>query len=116
MVHDSSDSDAPQELGLVLKFRLRRGARRQRPRGSAIRPGDDDDALIDDLARYETEDGEIDYRQRMTMNVIAVVIVALLVGVGVWIADTLADMEKVQDCTMQGRQNCAPIELPLPTR
>ena len=47
------------------------------------------------------------------MNVIAVVIVSLLVGVGVWLADTIADMEKAQDCLMQGRQNCAPIEVPV---
>jgi hypothetical protein len=47
----------------------------------------------------------------MLMNVIAVMIVAALVGVGVWIADTITDMEKTQDCLMQGRQNCAPITM-----
>jgi len=49
----------------------------------------------------------------MLMNVIAVMIVSALVGVGVWIADTITDMEKMQDCLMQGRQNCAPIVLPV---
>jgi hypothetical protein len=44
---------------------------------------------------------------------IAVMIVSLLVGAGVWIADTIADMQKIQDCTLQGRQNCAPIEVPV---
>jgi hypothetical protein len=38
--------------------------------------------------------------------------VSLLVGAGVWLADTIADMQKIQDCTLQGRQNCAPIEVP----
>lgn len=69
-----------------------------------------------DLAQYEQEDEEIDYRQRMLMNVIAIVIVALLVGVGVWIADTIAEMEKDQDCVLQGRANCAPIEVPVAHR
>jgi len=52
----------------------------------------------------------------MLMNVIAIAIVALLVGVGVWIADTIAEMEKDQDCVLQGRANCAPIEVPIPHR
>jgi hypothetical protein len=67
---------------------------------------------LDDLAQYEQEDLHINYRHRMLMNVMAVMIVSVLVGVGVWIADTIEDMEKAQDCVMQGRQNCAPIELP----
>ena len=33
---------------------------------------------------------------------------------GVWLADTIADMERDQDCMMQGRANCVPIELPIP--
>ncbi len=48
----------------------------------------------------------------MLMNVMAVMVVIALVGAGVWIADTIEDMQKAQDCVMQGRQNCAPIELP----
>jgi hypothetical protein len=114
VVHDPSDRSETQAPGRVLQFRLRRDAVRLRPRAPARNPGADPDELIDDLARYEEEDGNIDYRRRMMMNVIAVVIVVLLVGSGVWIADTIADMEKIQDCTMQGRQNCAPIEAPAP--
>jgi hypothetical protein len=34
----------------------------------------------------------------------------ILIGLGVWIADTISDMQRAQDCVMQGRQNCAPIE------
>jgi len=48
----------------------------------------------------------------MLMNVIAMAVVAMLVGVGVWIAGTIAGLERDQDCMMQGRQNCAPIEVP----
>jgi len=51
----------------------------------------------------------------MLLNVMAVAIVVLLMVAGVWIADTIVNMEKVQDCTMQGRQNCAPIAVPPPS-
>lgn len=73
--------------------------------------------LPDDLARYEQDQDEIvDYRQRMLMNVIALAVVTFLVSAGVWLADTIADMERDQDCVMQRRVNCAPIELPAPTQ
>jgi len=74
-----------------------------------------DNELHDDLARYEQERDEIvDYRQRMLMNVIGLAIVTFLVSTGVWLADTIADMERDQDCVMQGRVNCAPVVLPEP--
>lgn len=78
-----------------------------------------DRGLLDDLAQYEQvhEDDEIiDYPQRMLMNIIAVAVVTVLIGVGVWLADTIADMERDQDCMLQGRQNCAPVEVPVTKR
>jgi hypothetical protein len=36
----------------------------------------------------------------------------LLVLSGVWLMNTLRDTGKMQDCAMQGRRNCAPIEAP----
>ncbi len=70
-----------------------------------------------EFARFEQEQDEpIDYRHRMIMNVIALAIVTLLVGLGVWIADTISDLQREQDCLMQGRSNCAPIEVPVPMR
>ena len=100
------------KFGQVLQFP-------QRPAGaptfpSPAAPAGDPEAA-DDLARYE-QDAPIDYRQRALMNGIAVVIVTLLVACGVWLADTIAGMERDQDCVMQGRVNCAPIELPIPNR
>jgi len=37
---------------------------------------------------------------------------AALVLAGVWLMNTLRDIGKMQDCAMQGRRNCAPIEAP----
>jgi len=115
-----------ETLGQVLPFR--------RPGTLApIRPDEQSKAdpglvvgldghLADDFASYEqereTDDLEeiVNYRQRMLMNVIALAVVTFLVGAGVWLADTIADMERDQDCVMQGRVNCAPIELPMPAQ
>lgn len=99
-LHDSG------EFGQVLQFPQRRAA----PLPAAT-PHPDDAEPLDDLARYE-EDAPINYRQRTLMNVIAVIIVTLLIAAGVWIADTITGLEKDQDCVMQGRVNCAPIEVP----
>jgi len=75
----------------------------------------DDEALLDDLSRYEQdrEDEPVNYARRMLMNLIAIAVVAVLIGVGVWLADTIAQMERDQDCVLQGRHNCAPIEVPV---
>jgi len=108
---ERNDAEAP---GQVLLFRRRHHAGRL-PLHPAAKPGNAAIEPEDDLAQYE-QDEQIDYRQRMLMNVIAVAVCTMLVGVGVWIADTIAEMEKDQDCVLQGRANCAPIEVPLPRR
>ncbi len=100
--------------GQILSFQLRRRLGMPAPRHAPVTP--DGDEPVDDLAAFEEEDSHIDYRHRMVMNVIAVVIVSVLITAGVWIADTIAAMQKVQDCALQGRQNCAPIEVPVTKR
>jgi hypothetical protein len=105
-------NEAP-ESGQVLRFQPRRHAGPQPGRASAASPDGRETEPIDELAAFEVEDRHIDYRHRMMMNAIAVAIVALLVGAGVWIADTIAAMQQTQDCVLQGRQNCAPIEVPV---
>jgi hypothetical protein len=106
--HQTNLSEA-RGSGQILQFHSRRRPPPHSPRQAATA---DDTELHDDLAQYE-EEAPIDYRQRMLMNLIAVAIVSALICVGVWIADTIADMQKAQDCIMQGRQNCAPIQMPL---
>jgi hypothetical protein len=98
--------------GQILSFQVRR--RLGTPRHAPIAP--EGEEPVDDLAAFEEEDGHIDYRHRMLMNVIAVVVVSVLISAGVWIADTIAAMQKAQDCALQGRQNCAPIEVPVTKR
>jgi hypothetical protein len=52
----------------------------------------------------------------MLMNIIALVVLTILIGAGVWLADTITYMERNQDCILQGRQNCAPLEIAAPVR
>ena len=123
VVSDRPEPRGADAFGLVLRFERRRGgkvlfhapASRVSANHAPAREQAHDDT--DDFARFELEPEErINYRQRMFMNVIALAIVTLLLGAGVWIAGTIAELEKDQDCVLQGRSNCAPVELPMPVR
>lgn len=116
LAHDRPELEGARPSAQILQFRPRQRLGNRSIAGSA-RPAREPDAgePFDDLAQYEQdreEDENINYPQRMLMNVIAVAVVTILIGVGVWLADTIADMERDQDCVLQGRQNCAPIEVP----
>jgi hypothetical protein len=43
---------------------------------------------------------------------VGLLITALLVVVGVWLAHALSNASKMQDCVMSGRSNCNPIDTP----
>jgi hypothetical protein len=49
---------------------------------------------------------------RNVENAVLLGFLAVLVGAGVWLLGTMADVRKVQDCAAQGRRNCATIEVP----
>jgi hypothetical protein len=99
-----------EAFGQVLRFKPRLGKALIHAR--TTEPAEDD---IDEFARFEQEQDEpIDYRHRAIMNLIAVAVLTLLIGLSVWIANTISDLQREQDCLMQGRSNCAPIELPSP--
>ena len=128
VVTDRPDPRGADAFGLVLRFERRRGGRmllhapaNHGPTNrTTLKPApasEVDDDSTNDFARFEQEPEErVDYRQRMFMNVIALAIVTLLLGAGVWIASTITELQKDQDCILQGRSNCAPVELPMPVR
>ena len=80
-LHSTSDDQR------VVRFRPRRASRaadggRERRAGPSIR--DSEQSVVPDLAKYECRDGEEeDYRHRMLMNVIAFMVNAVLIVVGV---------------------------------
>ncbi len=113
LAHEPPEAEAPPHTAQVLQFRPR-VADRLNSREFFLSPQDDE---FDHLAQYQQDqedDENVNYPHRMLMNGIAVAVVTVLIGVGVWLADTIADMEHDQDCVLQGRQNCAPIELANP--
>jgi hypothetical protein len=110
--HDPPQSG--QEFGRVLPFQ--RPGQRQPVKPFkvaetvALAPVQSTD---DGFARYEEDrDEPIDDRKRMLMNLIAVAIVVFLISLGVWIADAIQISTKKEDCALQGRTNCEPIEIP----
>jgi len=113
LAEETVEGGAPRSAQ-VLQFRPRQRAA-EPSLAAPYAAGPDDEALLDDLSRYEQarEDEPVNYARRMLMNVIAIAVVTVLIGVGVWLADTIAQMERDQDCVLQGRHNCAPIEVPV---
>lgn len=53
-----------------------------------------------------------DFRHRMWANAAALAFTVALTAVGIWLAVSIADMRKTQDCILMGRRNCAPITEP----
>jgi hypothetical protein len=72
---------------------------------------------VGDLARFErSSEAPDDYRHRMRMNALAFLICSLLVAAGVWLAVTIAQMRKDQDCVLSGRRGCTPVDVPVRSR
>ena len=106
---------ASQEEHQVLKFRPRTMAH---PPGRHGYPGDQaqrEDAREEpnDLSRYErARDEPDDFRHRMLANVAAFAFTVALTAVGIWLAMSIADLRKTQDCVLMGRRDCARISTP----
>jgi len=100
-VTSSSPSDGDHQ---VVKFRTARAG------ASAARPPTQDGGE-DDLAAYaRSPDDPAEYRHRMLINGAAMLFILALIGGAVWIATTMADMRRNQDCVLSGRRGCTPVE------
>lgn len=99
---DSSSSDSDGEHRVIRFRRGRPGARL--PRGGP--------APVEDLAKYQRgREAPDDYRHRMIVNAVAFLFVVVLIGGALWLADTMADMRRNQDCVLSGRRGCTPVEV-----
>jgi len=89
---------------------------RFRPRGAPQNGGwpypPPGESPVADLAKYERGESADDYRHRMTMNLLTLVIAGILIAGGVWLSNKLIENRNLQDCFLSGRRNCAPIALP----
>ena len=102
----SSDSEH-----VVLKFRPRTSAHppahHEQPRETG-KPGQ----VAQDLSRYERPREEPDdFRQRMLANIAAFAFTVALTAIGIWLAVSIADLRKTQDCVLMGRRDCARISV-----
>jgi hypothetical protein len=95
----ADNRSSPEEEGRVVNFRSGRPVARP----PAETP-------VQDLAKYQGKESPEDYRDRMITNVAAFVFLAVLVGFGFWLADSMARNRKNEDCAASGRRNCIPIE------
>ena len=90
---------------------------RFRPRTSAHPPGQRDEAgdkthgqpAAEDLSRYERRSEPDDFRYRMLANVAALAFTIALTAIGIWLAMSIADLRRTQDCVLMGRRDCARI-------
>jgi hypothetical protein len=103
----AEQSSASKQEGRVLRFR---------PRGSTFVRPLPPTSPVEDLGKYEGDAGPDDYRHRMIMNVAGLAVVIFLVAGGLWIANTMAQMRKNQDCVLSGRRGCTPVEIPIQPR
>jgi hypothetical protein len=97
----------------VLKFRPRTLAH---PPGQRGEPGNQADAgppQSAHLSRFERDREEPDdFRHRMLANLAAFAFTVALTAIGIWLAMSIADLRKTQDCVLMGRRDCAHISTP----
>ncbi|RXG98418.1 hypothetical protein [Bradyrhizobium zhanjiangense] len=66
-----------------------------------------------DLTRYEQPRAEPDdFRHRMLANIAALAFTIALTAIGIWLAVSIADLRRTQDCVLMGRRDCVKITTP----
>ena len=54
-----------------------------------------------------------DFRHRMLANIAALAFTIALTAIGIWLAVSIADLRRTQDCVLMGRRDCVKITTPL---
>jgi len=100
-----------EEKGRVVLFR----PRIPQASNDNLRDHDARGSPVEDIGKYAR--GEHDnYRHRMLNNLVAFLWLCLIVYCGIWLAGTMTQLRKDQDCVLSGRTNCSPIHIPANTR
>ena len=103
------------EEHVVLKFPPRTSDHpptRREESDPAKAPNTKGKPAANDLSRYERprDEGD-DFRHRMLANVAALAFTVALTAIGIWLAMSIADLRKTQDCVLMGRRDCARISV-----
>ena len=106
---------AAEEEHRVLQFR---------PRNPALTPGwrkdlnararqEDAHHEPNDLSRYERpRDEPDDFHHRILANIAALAFTIALTAIGIWLAMSIQDLRRTQDCVLMGRRDCVRISTP----
>jgi len=95
-------NEPDDEMGRVLPFRQSARPPRAKP----------DEPPVEGLDKFAQGGEPDDYRQRMINNGLALAALLILGGIGVWLATSIAELRKNQDCVLSGRRDCAPMVVP----
>jgi hypothetical protein len=109
---NSQEPRRDEERGRVVAFR----PRTPRARNDNQRRPDRYRPPVDDVGKYARGSEDDNYTHRMVNNVLAFLVLCLIVFCGIWLANTMAQMRRDQDCVLTGRTNCAPIKIPMDAR
>jgi hypothetical protein len=60
----------------------------------------------------EPRSPEQDARDRRAANIFLLVVAAVIVGLGIWLANGMIEARKADECMSSGRRNCSPVETP----
>lgn len=98
----------------VVQFRPRPGGNPSPPPSEGVRPSATILPIRHDLAQYEREHDEAadDFRHRMLTNLAALGFTVALTVAGIWLATSIAELRRNQDCALVGRRDCTPIAAP----
>ena len=110
---------ATEEEHRVLQFRPRHSAHPPNFHGNMAAPPQQQDNRLDnnleplDLSRYERPREEPDdFRHRMLANIAAFAFTVALTAIGIWLALSISDLRRTQDCVLMGRRDCVRISTP----
>jgi hypothetical protein len=108
------DNDASGDGGRIIMFRPRTIT--AAPISTPVSGERSASSPVSDLAKFERTQEQDDYRRRMIVNAVALAFTVVLVGAGIWIAESMATIRKNQDCVLMGRKSCAPVPIPAGDR
>ena len=106
---------ATEEEHRVLQFRPRNPALTPSWRKDPSAQARQEEAREEpnDLSRYERpRDEPDDFHHRMLANIAAFAFTVALTAIGIWLAMSIADLRRTQDCVLMGRRDCVRISTP----
>jgi hypothetical protein len=105
-----SDRPKVSEHGRVIMFRPNQAAAgRGRKLTSNWVPTK---APVEGLRKCQRVREDEDGRHGMIVNVLGLVFCIALAIAGVWLANEFAEMKRIQECVLSGRNGCVPLKIP----